>query len=105
MNYKNTRKVPGAYVWYKGEVKRITNQKVESGFVLIDNRHKVSRSNTRLVRVGDEVAFKDPSILPKRCRDWGLMKVVSFLDNDTIRTDKDESGSNYDHFIKPPQCA
>jgi hypothetical protein len=99
--YKNTRKVPGAYVWYKNEVKRITNQKVGDGFVLVDNRHKVSRGSIRLVKVGDEVMFKDPCILPKRCREWGMMKVTSFMDNDTIRTDKDESGSNYNHFVKP----
>lgn len=99
--YKNTRKVPGAFVWYKNEIARITNQKVEERYVLINNLHKVSRSNVRLVRVGQEVVFKNPSILPDRCAKFGVMKIVSFLENGIIRTNKDESGSGYGHLVTP----
>lgn len=99
--YKNTRKVPGAFVWYKNEIARITNQKVEEGYVLINYLHKVSRSNVRLVRAGQCVVFKDLSILPDRCKEWGAMSIVSFLENGIIRTDKDESGSQFNHFVTP----
>jgi hypothetical protein len=99
--YKNTRKVPGAFVWHKNDIARITNQKVEEGYVLIENRHMVSRSNLRLVRVGQEVVFKNLDILPDRCRKFGVMKVVSFLENGIIRTDKDEGGSAYSHLVTP----
>jgi hypothetical protein len=101
MNYKNTRKIPGAYVWHNEQVMRITNQRVESGFVLVENFYQVNRKNLRLVKIGDEVIFKNVDILPPRCRQWGVMKIASFAGNDLIRTDKDESGSGYGHFRKP----
>lgn len=96
--YKNSRKVPGAYVWYKCEAARITNQVVDKGFVIVENLHKVSKKDLRLIRAGDTVVFKDLKELPARCSELGVMKVASFLDNDTIQADKDEFGSHYSHF-------
>lgn len=96
--FKNNRRIPGAYVWLDGEIKRITNQNVGFDYVVINNQHKVRRRSVRLVRLGDNVKFKYPEQLPARCREWGIMKVTGFLDNDIVFTDKDTSGSNYSHL-------
>jgi hypothetical protein len=98
---KNTRKNPGAYVWYNGAIKRITNQKVDKEHVIVENRYEVKKAGLKLVKVGDIVEYDYYDMLPARCKEWGKMKITSFLDNDIVRTEVDTSGSHYSHFKLP----
>jgi hypothetical protein len=105
MNVKNTRKQPGAYVWYKAEIMRILNNKVAYPFIVLTNGDKVKRQEVRLVKCGDRVSFKDKTLFLSREQRAANMKVTYIRYNDTIGTTsdyyKESDGVHYSHLQKP----
>lgn len=104
MDSKNNRKVAGAIVWHKNELKMITNQNAGKEYCVLENITKIKKTSVRLAKVGDKVKFKDLSILPDRCFTVSDMKITYFRLNGTVGTDKDlyptSDGSNYSHFVR-----
>ena len=102
--FKNNRKVNGALVWHKNEIKRVTKDDYEfegKKGIILENQTVVSKSTVRLVRVGDELTFKQGLELPERCKPE--RRVITYLmANGGVGTDKDlypkSDSSNYSHF-------
>lgn len=104
MEAKNKRKVTGAIVWHENELKIITNQKVEKEHLILNNLTKVKKSSVRLAKIGDDIKYKDLSVLPERCATVSDMKITYFRANGIVGTNKDlhptSDGSSYTHFIR-----
>lgn len=104
MESKNNKKVYGVIVWHKNELKMITNQNVGKNYIVLNNLIKIRKSSVRLAKIGDNVKFKNLSVLPKRCADQKDMHITYFLDNGIVGTDKDlyskNAGSYYTHFVR-----
>ncbi len=104
MEIKNNRKVFGAIVWHRNELKMVTSQYVGKYYVVLNDSIKIKKSSIRLAKIGDKVKYKDLSILPERCMLKTNMKITYFLNNGIIGTDKDlykkSDGTHYCHFIK-----
>lgn len=94
----NKRKWVGAYVWYKGQLMRITSQNVGLPNVVVNNLHKVSKNQIRLAKIGQAVEFKDLSILPDRCSEIPVQQIVRFLSNDLITLSADNDSTNFGHL-------
>lgn len=98
--YKNSRKIPGAYVWHVGVMKRITNQKLDTvQDVIVNNRIRISKSKIKLCRSGDQVTFRNPEILPQRNRHSKPLKIIRFMDNDLVRLSDDDT-THFSHLKK-----
>ena len=102
MDTKNKRKVTGAFVWHKNELKAITNQNVGKEHIVLNNVTKVKKSSVKLAKIGDAVKYKDLSVLPDRCATVSNMKITYFRANGIVGTDKDlylrfnaDSANNY----------
>lgn len=104
MDIKNNRKVTGAIVWHKNELKVITNQNVGKEYMRLNNLTKVKKSSVKLAKIGDVVKYKDLSVLPERCATVSDMKITYFRENGIVGTDKDlyptSDGSAYFHFMR-----
>lgn len=104
MDTKNKRKVTGAFVWHKNELKAITNQNVGKEHIVLNNVTKVKKSSVKLAKIGDAVKYKDLSVLPDRCATVSNMKITYFRANGIVGTDKDlyptSDGSAYSHFVR-----
>lgn len=104
MEVKNNRKVHGAIVWHRNELKMVTNQKVGKNRICLNNLTDVSKNTVKLAKIGDSVKYKDLSILPERCADKKDMRITYFLHNGGVGTDKDlypkSDSSNYSHFVR-----
>lgn len=99
--HDNYFRIPGAYVWHEGTIKRITNQYLGSNSdVLLDNMICVRKTDLVLCKEGDLVSFKDSNILPDRCRNEKEPKIISFMDNDLVRL-SDGDTTHYSHLKKP----
>ena len=102
--FKNSRKVNGALVWHRNEIKRITKDDYEfegKKGIILENQEVYAKSTVRLVRVGHEVTFKEGLGLPERCKPE--KRVITYLrKNGGVGTDKDlyptSDSSSYTHF-------
>jgi hypothetical protein len=107
MEIKNSRKIIGAIVWHKNELKRITSQNVGKYHIVLNDLIKIKKSSVKLAKIGDDVEFKDLSCLPERCYSLGIMKITYFHKNGNIGTDKDlypkSDSTNLSHFRRPKQ--
>lgn len=105
MNTKNLRKKEGAIVWHKNELKRVSSQNVGKDHIVLDDLIKVKKTSVKLAKIGDQVEFKDVSILPERCAGLSDMKITYFHINGNVGTDKDlyptSDSTNHAHFRRP----
>lgn len=96
----NKRKINGAYVWYRGMLKRITSQNVGKDHVIIANLFKVKRKSIKLAKIGDLVSFEPiPLIgLPDRCKEIDHTKILEFRGNDQVLLAFDNDTTHFDHL-------
>lgn len=104
MEITNKRKVYGAIVWHKNELKQVSSQNVGRKDVVLNDEVQIRKNSIRLAKIGDKVKYKDLSILPERCKKKEDMKITYFLHNGIVGTDKDlypkSDGSSYSHFVR-----
>lgn len=98
----NNRKINGAYVWYRGMLKRITSQNVGNEHVVVANLFKLKRKNVTLAKVGDLVSFEETPLrgLPDRCKEIKFTSILEFRGNDHVLLAFDHDTTHFDHLKK-----
>lgn len=98
----NKRKIPGAFVWYRGMLKTITSQNVGSEHLIIANLFEVKRSSVKLAKIGDSVSYEEIPLkgLPDRCKEIASTTITQFIGNGLVRLAYDNDTTHFEHLKK-----